>query len=358
MSGKTVIDLFCGCGGLSYGFSMAGYKILLGLDNDKAAIQTFQKNHSGSTGINCDILNLKGEDILEMMGKKKVDLVIGGPPCQGVSLSGPRKIDDPRNKLFFSFVNITAEIMPKSFVMENVPGLGSLYKGKIIEFIIEEFSKIGYSVNTKILTAADYGVPQLRKRLFIVGIKNSRKSYLFPQATNSRETDEGELLKKYVSCGEAIGDLPSLENEEGLEKQIYPSHPQNYYQKIMREDSKFVYNHIVTKHSDRVQKIISMVPEGGNYKNLPEEYKKTRKFNVAWTRYSSKEPASTIDTGHRHHFHYKYNRVPTVRENARLQSFPDRFIFSGNKTQQYRQVGNAVPPLLSKQIGESILKCL
>ena len=134
----------------------------------------------------------------------------------------------------------------------------------------------------------------------------------------------------------------------------YLTAPQNSYQSLMRKSSRKVYNHIAANHSNRIKEIISLVPDGGNYKDLPEEFRETRKFNVAWTRFPSNKPSPTIDTGHRHHFHYKYNRVPTVRESARLQSFPDSFIFTGSKTQQFKQVGNAVPPLMAKAIAEKL----
>jgi DNA (cytosine-5)-methyltransferase 1 len=152
----------------------------------------------------------------------------------------------------------------------------------------------------------------------------------------------------------ALSDLPSLEDEIGQEVMEYRTEPRNDYQKLMRKRSREVYNHIAACHSERVKKIISLVPDGGNYKDLPEEYAHSRNFHVAWTRFASQKPAPTIDTGHRHHFHYKYNRVPTVRECARLQSFPDDFIFLGNKTQQFRQVGNAVPPIMAQEIATKV----
>lgn len=156
----------------------------------------------------------------------------------------------------------------------------------------------------------------------------------------------------------ALSDLPTLENDIGIENASYLTAPQNDYQELMRSNSKLVHNHIAANHSEKVCKIISLVPDGGNYRDLPEEYKNSRNFHVAWTRFASKKPAPTIDTGHRHHFHYKFNRVPTVRECARLQSFPDDFIFLGNKTQQFRQVGNAVPPLMAQAIAEKLLEFL
>lgn len=346
----NIIDIFSGCGGLSLGFELAGYNTLLGIDNDEAAVNTFVKNHNGSLGICTDITEISGEEIKKLVGNKNIDVVIGGPPCQGMSLAGPRKLHDPRNKLYLSFIRIVRELQPKAFVIENVPGLVSLFKGAIKDSILEEFQQMGYNVNYQILNSADYGVPQTRKRVFFVGLKNGEK-YNFPEAKIFFESDR-------VTAEEATFDLPLLEDTLGNEVEHYTCEPQNEYQKYCRKSSEDIYNHQATNHNEQTKKIISLVPEGGNYKNLPEEYRNTRKFNVAWTRYHSKKPTLTIDTGHRHHFHYKANRVPTVRENARFQSFPDDFIFYGNRTQQYRQVGNAVPPLMAKALAEELSKHL
>ncbi len=338
----NVIDLFCGCGGLSYGFEKAGYNILLGIDNDAKALETFELNHKGAKSICGDITTVTYEkDIKPIIGNKQVDVIIGGPPCQGMSLSGPRKFDDPRNSLYLSYIRLVEEIKPKAFVIENVPGLVGLFDGQIKNSIIEKFTDMGYNIQYQILCAADYGVPQSRRRVVFVGLKKGK--FIYP-----------EPLKDIVTCEMALSDLPTLENDIGTEQAEYISAPKNEYQELMRCNSKIVHNHIAANHSEKVQKIISLVPDGGNYKDLPEEYINSRNFHVAWTRFASKKPAPTIDTGHRHHFHYKFNRVPTVRECARLQSFPDDFIFLGNKTQQFRQVGNAVPPLLAQCLAESL----
>lgn len=352
----NVIDLFCGCGGMSFGFLSAGYKVLAGIDNDTAALETFSFNHPNAKTICGDIRNITGKNIAKQIKLSKVDVIVGGPPCQGLSLSGPRNFHDPRNRLFLSFIKITNELKPKAFILENVPGLIGLYKGKIKDAIINEFTKIGYCVSIQLLIAADYGVPQIRKRVFFVGLRTAGMKFSFPLPTHfNNNLITGTEKNKYVTCEDAISDLPPLDNGLRLEKQNYFSPAQNVYQKVMRTRSKYVYNHIGTDHTERVKKIIGLVPEGGNYKDLPDEYKHTRNFHIAWTRYDSKKPAATIDTGHRHHFHYKYNRVPTVRENARLQSFPDKFIFMGNKSEQYRQVGNAVPPLVAEAIAKELL---
>ncbi len=346
MSTLNVLDLFCGAGGLSYGFECAGFDILLGIDNDAKALETFELNHKGSKSICGDITQITYEDhIKPLLDGKQIDVIIGGPPCQGMSLSGPRKFDDPRNKLYLSYIRLVKEIQPKAFVIENVPGLVGLFGGQIKDSIIEKFTEMGYHIEYKILCSSDYGVPQSRKRVVFVGTKVG--SFEYPA-----------INPNVVTCSMALSDLPALEDELGEEVSEYATLPQNHYQQLMRRRSDVVLNHVAASHSDKVKKIIALVPDGGNYKNLPEEYRKSRNFHVAWTRFASNKPAPTIDTGHRHHFHYKYNRVPTVRECARLQSFPDDFKFLGNKTQQFRQVGNAVPPLMAQAIAEQVKKML
>lgn len=342
MNNYNVIDLFSGAGGLSYGFECAGFNILLGIDNDQKALETFENNHKGAKSICGDITEITfNKHIKPLIGDKTIDVIIGGPPCQGMSLSGPRRFNDPRNKLYLSFIRLVKEIQPKAFVIENVPGLVGLFGGQIKDSIIEKFTELGYLIQYKILCAADYGVPQNRKRVVFVGTKVGNFSYPEPCDT-------------VVTCEMALSDLPPLVDTLGEEEMPYICDPLNDYQKLMRKNSNVIHNHIAANHSEKVKTIISMVPAGGNYKDLPEEYRKTRNFHVAWTRFPDNKPAPTIDTGHRHHFHYKYNRVPTVRECARIQSFPDDFIFLGNKTQQFRQVGNAVPPLMAQRIAEKV----
>lgn len=346
MSNYNVIDLFCGCGGLSYGFEKAGFNILLGIDNDRMALNVFEHSHNNAKSICGDITELNYFDIMNIIYDSKVDIIIGGPPCQGMSLSGPRKFDDPRNKLYLSYIRFVEQIKPKAFVIENVPGLVSLFNGQIKDSIIKRLTSLGYNVQFKILCAADYGVPQSRRRVIFVGLRDKQFNF--------------DLIKKKdtVTCEMALSDLPPLIDTLGIDPSDYETEPQNSYQELMRINSEKVRNHIAAAHSDKVKHIISLVPDGGNYKDLPGEYINSRNFHVAWTRFRSNKPAPTIDTGHRHHFHYKYNRVPTVRECARLQSFPDDFIFEGNKTQQFRQVGNAVPPLMAQAIAEALLKYL
>jgi DNA (cytosine-5)-methyltransferase 1 len=339
----NVIDLFSGCGGLSLGFKMAGYNIKAMVDFDNDSLLTAKKNNLAEHYLNLDLFNDEWlKSFTKKVKSKHVDIVIAGPPCQGFSLTGPRKINDKRNKLYKAVFDIVDKAKPKAFLIENVKGMATLYNGKVKEDIIEEFSKLGYKISTKILNSRDFGVPQSRERLFYVGLKNN--NFHFPSPMFSNTT--------YVTCKEALSDLPSLDNLEEIFK--YNFKENSHYQKLIRNSCKKLSNHQPTKHTSEVINVIKQVPEGGNHKDLPPGVGESRKFNEAWTRYDGNKPSRTIDTGHRNHFHYEYNRVPTVRENCRLQSFPDNFEICGTKTSQNKQVGNAVPVLLAKIIAEKI----
>jgi len=340
---RTFIDLFCGAGGMSYGFEMAGFKPVLAIDNWQDALDTYNHNNPSGRTLCADLSNIDVKKVASEYGVKNVDLIIGGPPCQGYSIAGKRIVDDIRNKLYKSFVSFVAYFSPKAFVMENVPNILSIGDGIVRESILNDFRELGYDVQYKVLTASDYGVPQNRKRAIFVGLKKG--SFSFP---------EQSVVNK-VTASEALSDLPEGSVDDGIE---YQMSEQSEYQKWARSKSKGIYNHEVTSHSEKTQHIISLVPDGGNYKDLPVEFQSTRKVHIAWTRLNSKKPSITIDTGHRHHFHYCYNRIPTVRECARIQSFPDDYVFLKTKTSQYKQVGNAVPPLMAAAIAEEIKKAL
>lgn len=338
------IDLFCGCGGLSLGFEKAGINVLVGIDAWQDAITTFNYNHINSKGICADLSTLEPSEIEKELNGKSVDLIIGGPPCQGFSVAGKRIVDDVRNKLYKNFVRFVEYYKPKAFMMENVPNILSIGGRIVRDSIVKDFSDLGYKVVYQVLTASNYGTPQNRRRAVFVGFKNGFE-FKFPERT----------VEKLITSSEALSDLPENSLEDGTS---YPIASNCDYQKLMRCNSSKIYNHQITEHSERTKKIIALVPDGGNYKNLPEELQQTRKVHIAWTRLNSQKPSFTIDTGHRHHFHYKWNRIPTVRESARIQSFPDDFIFLGTKTSQYKQVGNAVPPLMAEAIAKKIKESL
>lgn len=345
----NVIDLFSGCGGLSKGFMDAGCDVLLGVDIDQAALNTFEKNHPGAVGLNGSLADPPTfKKMKDLIGKRKVDLIIGGPPCQGFSLTGPRNFDDERNKLYLSYIKAVEIFRPKGFIIENVPGMATLYKGEVKDEILKRFRRLGYDIDCKVLCAADYGVPQIRRRLVFVAVRKDLGKASFPEPILQSEG--------YITSREAIDDLPTLEKDLGTEIAAYCGRAKTPYQKLMRGKCSVLSNHTATLHKDFVKKVIAQVPEGGNYKDLPKGVGEHRKFHMAWTRCDGHKPSRTIDTGHRNYFHYEYNRIPTVRESARLQSFPDDFVFTGTRTQQYRQVGNAVPPLLGYALAKHLMK--
>ena len=353
-----VLDLFSGAGGLSRGFYDAGYDVVLGVDFDEAALKTFKENHGKAEAMKLDLFDHSNiDEIINFLEEKniKLDVLVGGPPCQGFSVAGPRDMNDKRNTLYTAMVKLAEQVKPQAVVLENVPGMVQTNGGIGAKRVVEDFAKIGYRMVPKLLYAPDYGIPQMRKRVFFVGLRDSHEDFKFPEPTVGKND--------YVTCEEAIGDLPSLQTDEGdiiygeeIQDYLYPI--QNDYQKRMRANSEKVRNHIGSIPIEKTKFMISLVPEGKNYKALPEEYQGIYKYHEALTRYHSKKPSNTINTGHRSHFHYKWNRIPTVRESARLQSFPYDFIFYGNKSEQYRQVGNAVPPILGQVVADALLPYL
>lgn len=250
-------------------------------------------------------------------------------------------------------VKLTERLRPKAVLLENVLAMIEANGGVGARRVIDDFRAIGYKMVPKVLFAPDYGVPQIRKRVFFVGLRDLVDEFCFPEAM----LDPAH----YITCEEAISDLPSLQTDKGEivrgEKvQDYMTEPKSDYQRLMRKQSLKVYNHVGSVPIEKTRKMIALVPEGKNYLALPDEYRGLYKYHEALTRYNSKKPSLTINTGHRSHFHYKWNRIPTVRESARLQSFPDDFIFYGNQSEQFKQVGNAVPPLLGQVIAEQLKK--
>lgn len=336
------LDLFCGCGGLSLGFKQAGFDIVAGIDNDPEALQTFALNFKNSTAF-CTDISKNSEIPFTELGE--IDVILGGPPCQGFSIAGKRQADDPRNLLSDAYIDIVRRLNPKAIVIENVPNILNMANGKFRENITRQLEALGFKVSIEKLNSADFGVPQNRRRVFFIATK---KDYIW--------SSEIELLKtnRIITCREALDDLPTLNDTLGQEKQDYIKKPQNEFQALMRSKSTHVYNHISVDHKESTKNTIAQVPDGGNYKDLPLSLQSTRKVNIAWTRMNSNKPCFTIDAGHNHHFHYEQNRVPTVRECARIQSFPDHFLFVGKRTSQYRQVGNAVPPLIAEKLGTLI----
>lgn len=339
---SNVLDLFCGAGGFSLGFAQAGFNIVAGIDNSKDAIKTYAHNLTKATAMLLDLskeIDFYRED-LSVLLNTKIDVIIGGPPCQGFSIAGKRLVDDPRNKLYKAYLAMIEKYSPKAVVMENVPTILSLFQGKVSDAIKDDFHRMNYKTTVFTLLASEYGVPQKRRRTFFVALK-SGNDFVLPTPTT---------LFNPITTSSAISDLEAYCDDGNLEIRNYMFPAKTEYQRLMRKGSTSLNNHWMVQHTEQTKQIIALVPDGGNYKDLPVELRDTRRVNIAWTRMNSEEPCFTIDAGHNHHFHYKANRVPTVRECSRIQSFPDTFRFLGGKVSQFRQVGNAVPPLLAKVI--------
>ncbi len=344
---NKVLDLFSGCGGLSLGFKMAGFDIVGGVDEDKDSINTFSRNFKGSVNLNKNIKEISNKEIL---GKyKNIDILIGGPPCQGFSYANMQQKNleyDERNLLFLEFLRFVKLLKPKVLLIENVGGILKKNNGHAKKSIEKKLSNLGYLVSQKILIASEHGVPQKRKRNFFIGVKKEYKNkFNFDNVKN----------KLSPTVGDAISDLYYLENKTNRDTELPIL---SDYQKLMRKKSRgIIHNHDVSYPTKKVVNRIKHVKEGGNWKDVPIHLWDTVRNNrhsSAYKRLDSKDVSITIDTGHMNYFHPKFNRVPTVRESARLQSFPDIFVFEGSKVSQLKQVGNAVPPLFAKEIALAI----
>lgn len=367
----NVIDLFAGCGGLSLGFEMAGYNIPLAIEKDEWASETYKYNHPKTKVITQDIKEIT--DLLNILPNNKMEItgIIGGPPCQGFSLSGNRDKNDPRNSLFMEFVRFVDHFEPEFFVMENVPGLLSMKTkaGKFVKDLIkEEFKKVGYTAEIFKLNAADYGVPQNRVRIFFIGIKNNEEY-------NREKMTPKITIPKPITIEQAIMDLPQIQSGEGIEEAEYPclNTELTDYQKWARGNNTVIKNHIAMKHTERLIKRFSLIKCGQSVADVAKEHQQRKRGEadkISGKVYSQNnmrpfpdKPAPTIAASFQSNFIHPYlNRNFTAREGARLQSFPDNYIFHGKRTtmsweknlSQYQQIGNAVPPLLAKAVAQSI----
>ena len=344
-TGLKFIDLFSGCGGFSYGLEMAGHKCILGVDFEKDAIQSFKANHPDAEVFLGDIKKLSKDKLLELTKEQTIDMVVGGPPCQGFSTVGRGEADDDRNSLFKEFVRVVRTLNPKIVVFENVTGILAKKNQPILKQIFKSFEDLGYTMDARVLSSEEYGAPEVRRRTIIIGSKGC-SAPIFPQISHG---SRGHTALRNV------GD--ALKNLKASDGKIY-NHDTNAAEIKMKIDFERL------KH----------VPEGCYIRYQKDELKylpKSLRFDVDWEtlaegrfrqaklqRLNRKLPSPTILTSRTSYYHPIENRYLTPREAAACQSFPNDFIFSGSVTSQFRQIGNAVPPLLGKVIGETVSQML
>lgn len=349
----TLVDLFSGAGGLSLGFCLTKrFRFIAGIDNNEWALKTLYANHPEAVSAFStpqDIQLLSGSNLLSALEVDNIDVVIGGPPCQGFSVAGRRNVADERNQMVWEYYRLIMELQPKIFVMENVPGLLlAVHKdgNKLTEVLQKEFEKIGYKCVLWKLNASDYGVPQVRKRTFLVGFRGAKEVAMPRPFTNSVRDLFSDNLPP-VTVLDALSDLPEPVLSE---PQTYNGGPYTEYQCYLRQGSAVLHNHTPSVHKpDMIERLRAQLPGTRLYPN----------WNHSWYKLDNNRPSPTVKENHRAPFvHPTEPRVTTPRECARLQSFPDRYVFKGTKTAQLMQIGNAVPPLLAKAIAVEVLKAL
>ena len=370
MNNSKIIDLFAGCGGMSLGFELAGFTPVWAVEKDEWAANTYKYNHKNTSIYVGDITKIS--DPQRVFACDQITGIIGGPPCQGFSLSGNRDTKDPRNSLFMDFIRFVKVFSPCFFIMENVQGILSA-KTKTGEYVKNLVCSVaqdaGYNVCISLLNAADYGVPQARMRVFFIGIHHE---YPFNPAMLAPEkiTENNP-----VTLWEAISDLPEIEAGQGEEKMEYKCAPKNNYQIWCRSHSLFVENHVAMRHTPRLVERFRYIKHGQSLADVPQEHMQRKRGNareISGKVYSQNnmrpfpdKPSPTLPASFQSNFiHPFFNRNYTAREGARIQSFPDAYIFRGKRTtmswernlSQFQQIGNAVPPLLAKALGLMIKK--
>lgn len=345
-----VVDLFAGVGGLSYGFAHDdSFEVVLANEYEKDIAKAYSLNHPGVKVLDCDIRDLT-EEMLKNEISGQVDIVVGGPPCQSYSTLGKRQNDD-RAHLFEEYCRILTILKPKMFLFENVTGILSMNGGKLFTEIQECFKNIGYELKYKVLNAADYGVPEIRERVILVGTR-CKNSFEYPMPTHGNSKG----LKPYVTLEDALSDLPSLQS--GEENSEYYSNPTNEFQRFVHNCDKLRDNQS-PKNGEHLIRIMQALPDGGSKEDLPEELRPKSGFGNTYAKMWWKKPAPTITRNFAcpsssRCVHPRDSRALSTREGARLQSFPDSYKFYGSTSMKNLEIGNAVPPLLSVALAKQV----
>ncbi len=353
----TAVELFAGAGGLSIGLERAGIHVVLANEIMPDFAATLAANHPNTNVINEDIHKIDFRAELKKLGLESVDVLSGGPPCQGFSTIGSKNRQDPRNSLFYEYLRAVSETHPKYTIFENVSGFKRMYDGFAYETLVKELAELGYDTKCQILNAADYGAPQIRYRTIVIGWRRDLKPLEFPVPTNG--TKEG--LRPYLTLMEAIGDLPRIGTGES--SSVYATAPQNEYQKRMRGGQKELLDHNASNYGEKMQEILRVIPAGGSIKDLPPRLRPKSGYCNTYARLMPDEPSPTITRNFgtpssSRCVHPYQPRALSTREGARLQGFPDDYRFVGGKQSKNLQIGNAVPPILGEAIARVVRKAL
>ncbi len=370
MSLMRAIDLFCGCGGISCGLEWAGIDVVAGVDVEPKYAITFQENFPSAKFLDWDLSEVSPQEFMNVLGLRPgdLDLLVGGPPCQGFSKNVPRRnrfMADPKNQMVRVFLEYCEAINPSYILMENVAEMKNGFEQQYTVEILERLTNDGYEVTHAVLNAADYAVPQRRKRAFFLATRLPGKITL-PPATHHPRPDDGSPAslfesKHHVSVWEAIGDLPSLGNGEGTEPCDYDRPPKSEFQKLVRRKTPKVWNHIARDLRPTQLERISSLKPGQGHKDLPKRLQVKGGYSGAYGRLTRDMVAPTITRwvfhpGSGRWGHPEDKRLITMREAARIQGFPDWFVFHGSYVEQAGQIGNAVPPLLARAIARQLVE--
>ncbi len=351
------LDLFAGCGGLSLGLEMAGIHAAAANELEPVFCETYRLNHSETQVIQGSILDPSVFKALEKAGRG-VDLVAGGPPCQGFSTLGKKDEDDPRNQLFHAFLSMIERVGPRMVLFENVAGFKRLYQGRAFDALSERLDRLGYRFDVQVMNAAGYGAPQLRERAIVVAWPNrDPQRFAFPEPTHA-ECEDLFGRERFLTLRDALSDLPMVEMGEAQD--AYASPARNEFQSRMRKGSESLLTEQVgPNHGPKLMSVIATVPPGGSIQDVPLALRPKGYFLNTYARLWWDRPATTITRNlgtpsSSRCIHPLVDRGLTTREGARLQSFPDSFQFAGSRSQKNLQIGNAVPPLLGRAIGTAI----
>ena len=363
------IDLFCGCGGISVGLKKAGFHVLAGIDIEKKYLATFKHNFPDVKALNTDITTISPQEFMQLVNINPgdLDLLVGGPPCQGFSKNVPRKnrfLEDPKNLLVKSFLDYCEVLKPKMVLMENVAEMKSGFEEVYSQEIISRLEDQGYTITSAVLNSADYGVPQRRRRAFFLANRLG-VTFKIPTSTHSKLEPTNKNVNSlfpfpsHVTVKDAISDLPSVEHGNGVELTEYVSAPKTEYQKQMRNNLSHVKNHIARKLAPKQYERLASIGPGQGNNDLPEHLKTKGGYSGAYGRLTWDMIAPTITRWVFHPGSGRWGhpvdiRTLTIREIARIQSFPANFEFIGSYTDQSGQLGNAVPPQLAFSIISSM----